>query len=211
MANQFSSGSVDRQYLRAMGIDLWVDKKSTLHASVPTSPAVSTSVSSDSGTAKALAQMSVTEFTAAVDDLMLTCSEPLRSAELLVVTEGSGLTEAGRKLLESMFKAIELDTTQWFQAAISNPSDKEAVKADDSANRGTVSEIEKAVNPKALVVLLQTGGSASALDALRNFQHRPRMLQSFVVVSFHPQDLLDNPDAKRPAWEDLKQLRQWLS
>ena len=194
-----------------MGIDLWVDKKSTLHASVPTSPAVSTSVSSDSGTAKALAQMSATEFTAAVDDLMLTCSEPLRSAELLVVTEGSGLTEAGRKLLESMFKAIELDTTQWFQAAISNPSDKEAVKADDSANRGTVSEIEKAVNPKALVVLLQTGGSASALDALRNFQHRPRMLQSFVVVSFHPQDLLDNPDAKRPAWEDLKQLRQWLS
>ena len=194
-----------------MGIDLWVDKKSTLHASVPTSPAVSTSVSSDSGTAKALLQMSVTEFTAAVDDLMLTCSEPLRSAELLVVTEGSGLTEAGRKLLESMFKAIELDTTQWFQAAISNPSDKEAVKADDSANRGTVSEIEKAVNPKALVVLLQTGGSASALDALRNFQHRPRMLQSFVVVSFHPQDLLDNPDAKRPAWEDLKQLRQWLS
>ena len=198
-----------------MGIDLWVDKNSALLASAQTSPAVASlatgASAADSNPPARLAELSATEFVAAIDDLMITCREPVRSAELLVVTEGSGLTEGCRKLLDSMFKAIKLDSKQWFQAEIFNPLSETAANLNDTVNSSHISEIEKSVDPKALVFLLRTSGSKTALDDLRSLQHQSRALQSFVVVSFHPQDLLDNPDAKRPAWEDLKQLRQWLS
>ena len=201
-----NQSSIDRQYLKAMGIDLWVGRDSVLE---PTAAAPSLAIPSktpDTSPAKAakhsplrLADLSASEFVTAVANLTLSATEPSRPAQLLVVTEGSNLSADCTKLLESMFNAIEFDRAQWLHAGISQSKDAVPIK-----------QLAHAVTPKALVIMLKTGGIATALQSVRGVQHGTPSLPGFMVASFHPQDLLDNPETKRPAWEDLKQLRQWL-
>lgn len=176
-----------------MGIDLWVER-SAAGVTPQTSPAAHEVIEQ-----KSLAELSGIEFNAAVAGLKVTCSEPAREADLLVITDGPDLTGECTKLLDSMFKAIELNRSQWLHAGIS--------PAEDAL---PISQLGESVKPKSVLMMISTGGDAAALASLRGKMHRPQALQAFVVASFHPQDLLDNPSVKRPAWEDLKQLRQWL-
>lgn len=206
-----SQGSIDRQYLKAMGIDLWVDRNSVMDspeitpAVYPSSVSTTVSQPTDSKAIhKQLAELSAHELAASVAELEVNCCEPARPAELLVVTEGSSLSAECTKLLESMFKAIDFDRTQWLHAGISDISS-------EVGNAMPLGQLCSTVSPKALVMMINTGGTATALQSVRGVQHKVSALNGFMVASFHPQDLLDNPETKRPAWEDLKQLRQWLS
>ena len=215
---QNSQGSIDRQYLKAMGIDLWVDRNSVM-ASAETTPAVnassvSTSVSATGSKAahKQLADLSARELATSVADLEVNCSEAVRPAELLVITEGSSLSAECMKLLESMFKAIEFDRSQWLHAGISDVRSEAGSEAISRAGDAIpLSQLHPTVCPKALVVMINAGGNPTALQSVRGLQHKVKALNGLMVASFHPQDLLDNPETKRPAWEDLKQLRQWLT
>ncbi len=223
---QNSQGSIDRQYLIAMGIDLWVDRNSVM-ASAETTPAVnassvSTSVSEPASATgskaahKQLADLSARELATSVADLEVNCSEAVRPAELLVITEGLSLSAECMKLLESMFKAIEFDRSQWLHAGISDVRSEAGSEAGSEAisragDAIALSQLHSTVRPKALVVMINAGGNPTALQSVRGLQHKVTALNGFMVASFHPQDLLDNPETKRPAWEDLKQLRQWLT
>jgi len=109
------------------------------------------------------------------------------------------LSDACTALLESMFKAIELNNSQWRHAGSAAPTET-----------GISLSAIGASALKAVVLMLQTGGNTNGLAQLRTMKHQVAGLEAPVMVTFHPQDLLDNPDAKRPAWEDLKQLRRWL-
>ena len=212
MKNQIPSGSVDQQYLKAMGIDLWIERDAVVVA--PDSVAVAAATQSaanavqqvaiDQHALKSLASGSAAEFVSAIDVLKIVSDHKLRAAELLVLTEEATLSEECRALLGSMFKAIELDESQWLHAGISTGS-----VADTMAD--TMTNVEKSVSPGAVLVMLKPGSDTNDLSQLRGLQHRPASLQTIVAVTFHPQDLINNPQLKRPAWEDLKQLRQWLT
>lgn len=185
---------IDVQYLKAMNIELWVSRDATDNTTT-----VVHEVQAQTNSGTALATMSAAELTASIGQLKLQRQSQSQSAVLLVVTEDAHLSPECNKLLGTMFNAIEINHSQWLHASVS------------SENGATpVGELSDAVGAKAVVVMLRTGGNVNALAQLRTTQHRVSALQPFVVATFHPQDLLDNPDVKRPAWEDLKLLRQWL-
>jgi len=186
--NNNDQSSIDRQYLRAMNIDLWVERD-TVDSTV------------EAVTAASLGGMSAAAFSSAIGTSGLVLQQAMHGAELLVITEDAELSAESSKLLESMFKAIELDSSQWVKAGL-EPAGK--------ASAVTLATIKDSQQFKAVLVMLRTMGDTNALVQLRKTQHRVSGLQLPVMVTFHPQDLLDNPDAKRPAWEDLKLLRQWL-
>jgi len=188
MSNTNDQSSIDQQYLRAMNIDLWVERDA-VHSPVE-------------GVATAsLGEMSAAVFSSAIVASGLALQQVAQGTELLVVTEDKYLSAECSKLLESMFKAIELDSSLWVLAALEPAGTRPAT---------TLATLKDSQQFKAIVVMLRTMGDANALIQLRKTQHRVSGLQPPVMVTFHPQDLLDNPEAKRPAWEDLKLLRQWL-
>jgi len=194
-----NQSAIDQQYLRAMNIDLWVarDVPAVTDNSSGISSAAATPLETN-GRSK-LAQLSAAEFGTALRRISVTPNNEAQNSELLVITEDSVLSDACLKLLGSMFNAIEVNDSQWLHAGVAQSS------------AGTsLSALGDSMPLKAVVLMLQTGGNTNGLAQLRSVQHRLSGFQPPVMVTFHPQDLLDNPDAKRPAWEDLKLLRKWL-
>ena len=183
---------IDQQYLKAMNIDLWVARD----APASVGGAHSETTVPVTGT-RPLAELSAAQLSTALSSLKLTADDLTKTAEVLVVTEDSTLSDDCLKLLGAMFKAIELDDTRWCHTGVAHPGTP-LTEAGDSSSL------------KVVLLMLQTGGNANALTELRNVAHQAPGFKSPVIVTFHPQDLLDNPDAKRPAWEDLKQLRKRL-
>jgi len=195
-----NQNTIDQQYLKAMNIDLWVARDAPVatdnSAAVLSSTAVTQAEATD---ATPLAQLPATELRSALSSLSLTANLQAPGTELLVVTEDASLSDECLKLLGSMLKAIELADSQWLHTGIAQ------------SNTGTsLNALDKSMPLKAVVLMLQTGGNTNALAQLRTTEHRVSGFQAPVMVTFHPQDLLDNPEAKRPAWEDLKLLRKWL-
>ena len=198
MTKSNNRNTIDQQYLRSMNIDLWVARD----APVPTDNAaqrLNTESQTDNVEANALAHLSAAQLGAALGKLCVTTNSQVQSAELLVVTEDSTLSDACLELLGSMLKAIELNDSQWLHAGI--------VQTSTGVSLNTLGE---SIPLKAVVLMLLTGGNTNALGQLRMVRHQVPGFQPPVMVTFHPQELLDNTDAKRPAWEDLKQLRKWL-
>lgn len=188
MKNTDNQGSIDQQYLRAMNIDLWVERGAV---ELPVEAAETVT----------LGGMSAAEFGSAIGARGLELQQTRHDAELLVITEESKLSAESSKLLESMCNAIELGPSFWVQAGLEPAEATSAI---------TLATLQDSQQFKAVVVMLRTMGDASALAQLRKAQHSVSGLRPPVMVTFHPQDLLDNPETKRPAWEDLKLLRQWL-
>ena len=197
-----------------MNIDLWVARDSDLAeaAAHPVAADASVHLPSEGDNSavtstmvqdKPLGTLSPAELADKIPRLSVVPGGARMPAELLVLTEDVTLSDECSNLLGSMFKAIKLESSQWLHAGVS---------AADGAE--LISQVESSVQPKATVIMLkaneQSHDPVNAMRQLRGVQHKARSLQSFVVVTFHPQDLLDNPDLKRPAWEDLKQLRRWL-
>ncbi len=221
MTKPDNQAHIDRQYLKAMGIDLWTSRENgqqgpqstmsstTSSTMLPTElppeastgpPVGSDSIVKTNRSVRPLVEFSTSEITAAISSFRINCDEPIRNAECLVLTEDPELNDQSRSLLGSMFKAIELDASGWLQANLQQTGDGQSLV-----------DFAQGVNPGAVVLMLNSGGGDSALDHLRGLQLRVPEVPWFAVASYHPQNLLDNPSTKRPAWEDLKQLRQWLS
>jgi uracil-DNA glycosylase family 4 len=147
------------------------------------------------------------------------------AARLMLVGEGPGESEdlSGRpfvgragELLTKMLAAIQVSREEAFIANV--------VKCRPPRNRVPLPEERDACLPYlrrqiALVkpaVLLALGGTASAalldvkssLGALRGQVHQWNGIP--LIVTYHPAALLRNPDWKRPAWDDLRTVRQLL-
>ena len=185
------------EYLRAMNIDLWVARDKVASASAVTGK---TAGESNNARVQSISSWSAAELPDRILQLKVRPAGELRQAELLVVTESPEPDAACMKLMSSMFAAIKLDESQWLQAGI--------VGGDTSVG---LTRVIDSVKPKAVVLMADAHKKLDALDRLRGIRHQVSDLQPFFVMTFGPVDLLDNPDAKRPAWEDLKQLHQWLS
>ena len=195
---------LDRQYLKAMGIDLWV----TRDAAEPSTVVPDTAVTPK--TDLPVRQWSAAQLQQSIANLAVE-KTVASQADLLVVTEGAGLSEECAVLLGSMFKAIKIDPAQWLhvgtaidQLGKGQLDEGQSVKAQSES----LNALADKVNPKAIVLMVRSAGNS--LDALRGVPYQSPTMAPLVAVTFHPQDLLDNPETKRPAWEDLKQLRQWL-
>ena len=147
------------------------------------------------------------------------------SARLMVVGEGPGESEdlSGRPfvgragdLLNKMLEAIAVPRAEAFIANV--------VKCRPPKNRVPLPDERQACLPYlgrqvALVqpkVLLALGGTAAeamlgikkSLGALRLQVHSWNGIP--LIVTYHPAALLRNPDWKRPAWDDLRIVRQLL-
>lgn len=147
------------------------------------------------------------------------------SARLMLVGEGPGESEdlSGRpfvgragELLTKMLAAIQVPREEAYIANV--------VKCRPPKNRVPLPDEQAACLPYlraqiALVrpkVLLALGGTASlallgvksSLGALRLREHDWNGTP--LIVTYHPAALLRNPDWKRPAWDDLRLVRQLL-
>lgn len=144
---------------------------------------------------------------------------------ILVIGEGPGATEdetgrpfTGRsgKLLDRIFASIELDRDSLYIANI--------VKCRPPMNR-TPSGVEADLCGKYLSsqirimepgVILALGASAarylldtrSGIGVLRGDFHK--YMEIPVLVTYHPAALLRSPALKRPVWEDMKELKDFL-
>jgi DNA polymerase len=146
---------------------------------------------------------------------------------VLVVGEGPGAEEdeSGRpfvgpagQLLDKMLAAIGLDRrTNCFIANIVKcrpPRNRDPEAVERQACLGFLRRQIEALNPRAILcvgrvaaqTLLGTEEGIGALrGVLREFEGRS------LIATYHPSALLRDESLKRPAWEDLKKLRDFLA
>ncbi len=207
-----SNNTLDQQYLKAMGIDMWVGRDHQAEAGAPVVPgapndnvagATSEKSASEKSTAAnvsaSLANCSLPQLITLLPELNVVVGRSELHANLLVLTDSPAPSGQSDDLLGSMFTAIKLATEHWMPATIT---------ADSAAD--TLQTVMQVAQPQAIVVMLRAGKNFKALDKLRGQQIQMPAINAFAIVTFHPQDLIDSPDLKRPAWEDLKLLRQWM-
>jgi uracil-DNA glycosylase len=153
--------------------------------------------------------------------------EGASSPSVLVVGEGPGAEEddSGRpfvgpagQLLDKMLASIGLDRrTNCFIANVVKcrpPRNRDPELDEREACMGYLRAQAAALRPKAVLcagrvaaqALLGTGEGVGALrGSWRRFEGLP------VLVTYHPSALLRDDSLKRPAWEDLKALRDFIS
>ncbi|EOC99975.1 uracil-DNA glycosylase [Caldisalinibacter kiritimatiensis] len=144
------------------------------------------------------------------------------NADIMFIGEGPGYNEdiqgrpfvgAAGKLLDKMLKAIDLDRNEIYIANI--------VKCRPPNNRNPLrTESEKCIEylrwqvhiirPKIIVCL----GAVSARNIIepqfRITKDRGKWVkkgQFYIMPTYHPAALLRDENKKRPAWEDLKNIR----
>ena len=116
---------------------------------------------------------------------------------LLLVMESRADSEAADQLLASMLKAISLDMSS--QQRICQHSDGGE-------------PLQYAAHIKAILLManLARASDVGSLAHLRESLLRHTGTGLALAVTIHPNDLLENNAAKRPAWEDLKRLKSYL-
>lgn len=153
--------------------------------------------------------------------------EGSRSPLVLVVGEGPGAEEdeSGRpfvgpagQLLDKMLAAIGLDRrTNCFIANVVKcrpPRNRDPEVLERKACLGYLRAQIEALKPRAILCLgrvaVQTlldteEGIGSLRGRFRDFEGRS------LIATYHPSALLRDESLKRPAWEDLKKLRDFLA
>ena len=214
---QLRQSTLDRQYLFEMGIDVWAIRNRTGQKDAIQDDAIA-GAGSLSGTSPApfvtrsaheLCE-NLAEFPVDLPDTNAVNSD-IGNNKLLIVIESPAPDSKSTALLDNMFNAIDIHAPQRHVVVVS------------AGGATTVGAVAATVRPAAIVVMTSSRvASASSensensaveidgLNNLRGVQHQPVNIDPWVVVTFHPADLLDCPEAKRPAWEDLKLLHQWL-
>jgi uracil-DNA glycosylase len=152
--------------------------------------------------------------------------EGAASPLVLVVGEGPGAEEdeSGRpfvgpaaQLLDKMLSSIGLDRrTNCFIANVVKcrpPRNRDPESDEREACLGYLREQAAALRPKAVLcagrvaaqaLLSATEGIGALRGSWREFEGLP------VLATYHPSALLRDESLKRPAWEDLKRLREFL-
>jgi len=130
----------------------------------------------------------------------VTIVNPDASGQLLLLLERE-LTSPAQDLLTAMLKAIDIDRLTQPAAIINRAATGESINV-----------VCARIKPSIVVVMamLTDNGNISEMDAYRQSVHRFSWLDVPVAITLHPQVLLDNPQGKRPAWEDLKRVKMIL-
>jgi uracil-DNA glycosylase family 4 len=215
-----------RQYLEAIGIDLWVPRRARQAAEVP-APAPS-APAPDSAASWAALREEVLKCTRC--PLHATRTQGVlgvgpQRADWLVIGEAPGAEEDRRgepfvgqagQLLDAMLRAIGLDRA-------SNVYIANVLKSRPPGNRDPKPEEVAACMPYLLrqigllqpKIMLAVGRIAAQnllatdvpLGRLRGRVHHFGEFNTPLVVTYHPAYLLRTPADKRKAWEDLKFAR----
>jgi DNA polymerase len=148
-------------------------------------------------------------------------------ASLMIVGEAPGADEdaqglpfvgAAGAMLTKMLTAIGLDRSK--DVFITNvlkcrPPDNRTPESTevDACKRILLAQIA-VIKPKAFLLLGRSAahailGSVDSITLLRREIHFVEGIPAF--VTYHPAALLHNADNKKPAWEDLKKLRTYLT
>ncbi len=210
------ASNLSRQYLKAMGIDSWQHRDAQLAGELPCNEPAS---SSPRAAANPSAQSDITnrpepqlqQFSRVADWAMSSFGQSLAEStvvvsnlseqgQMLLVLERD-LTSAAEDLLAAMLKAIKIDRLS-----------QSAVTLSHSAAGESLEQICVRVQPSIVVVMamLTDVGVITELDDHRQTLHRFNWLNVPVAITLHPQVLLENPQGKRPAWEDLKRVKAFL-
>lgn len=223
---------LSRQYLRAMGIESWQHRQSQplVENAVDSEPLVSaeTAVTLDGSatsettsaapTTSALTAPALTAIAACrvgnLDSLLanamvnvMATDERQGQGSLLLVLERA-LSDAAAELLTAMLKAINIDRSLLPVATMHHAADVNAT----SETAESLAAVCERISPAVVVVMAELEDSArlNDLDTHRASLLRFGWLNAQVAVTLHPQVLLDNPNGKRPAWEDLKRVKALL-
>ncbi|HWR10406.1 MAG TPA: uracil-DNA glycosylase [Rectinemataceae bacterium] len=145
---------------------------------------------------------------------------------ILVIGEGPGAEEdnqglpfvgASGHLLDKMLSSIGLSREE--NCYIANvvkcrpPNNREPAPDERAACMPYLREQIRLLSPKAILCAGRTAAQAllsttEGINRLRNRMHEYEGIP--VVATFHPSALLRDPTLKRPAWEDLKRLRDLI-
>jgi uracil-DNA glycosylase family 4 len=219
-----------RQYLQALGVELWVPRAA---------PAPLEVAAQAPAAAPELTDAQLAARWQALRQEVLTCTRcPLhrtrtqgvfgvgpQRADWLVIGEAPGAEEdrrgepfvgAAGQLLDAMLRAIDLDRAR--NVYIAN-----VLKSRPPNNRDPLPEEVAACMPYLLAqvallrpkIMLAVGriaaqnllGTTAPLGRLRGTVHRFGEFNTPLVVTYHPAYLLRTPGEKRKAWEDLKFAR----
>ena len=216
------AGNLSHQYLKAMGINRWQLRRTQTGDELTHSDSLSSErvshepVNPDSATAltanAAPSQKPIPAHQLNIaQQTMISLDETLRTCKVIVANCPAGgkmllllereLTSPAEDLLSAMLKAINVDRLSQCVATLSSSADGESIDA-----------VCERVAPEIVLVMsvLTNSADIAELDAHRTaFQHFS-WLKLPVAFTLHPQVLLENPQAKRSAWEDLKRVKAFL-
>ncbi|MDP2790684.1 MAG: uracil-DNA glycosylase [Rectinemataceae bacterium] len=146
---------------------------------------------------------------------------------VLIVGEGPGAEEdrlgqpfvgASGQLLDKMLGSIGLSRTE--NCYIANvvkcrpPNNREPAPDERAACMPYLREQIKLLAPKAILCAGRTAAQAllGTTEGINRLRNRALEYEGIpVVATFHPSALLRDETLKRPAWEDLKRLRDLLA
>ena len=144
---------------------------------------------------------------------------------ILVVGEGPGATEdetgrpfVGRsgKLLDSIFASIDLNRDKLFIANIvkCRPPNNRAPSLSESEICGKFLKRQIEIMRPGVIVALGASAARTLLDTRTGIGLLRKEFHSYmktpVLVTYHPAALLRSPALKRPVWEDMKRLKEFL-
>lgn len=146
---------------------------------------------------------------------------------VLVIGEGPGAEEdrqglpfvgASGKLLDRMLAAINLSRqTNCYIANIVKcrpPNNREPSPVERDACRGYLERQIELLKPRFILCAGRTAahGLLGTTEPISRLRGRTFVFHDIpVVVTFHPSALLRDESLKRPAWEDLKRLRDMMA
>jgi uracil-DNA glycosylase len=147
------------------------------------------------------------------------------SAELMFVGEGPGADEdrqglpfvgAAGELLTRIIQAIDRTREEVYIANVVKcrpPGNRDPQPDEVAACRGYLDQQIALVRPRVLVALGRIAaqtllGNDAPIGRLRGQWFRVQGIPT--MVTYHPAALLRNPALKRPTWEDMQQVRDFL-
>lgn len=151
------------------------------------------------------------------------CGHP--AAELMFVGEGPGAEEdrqglpfvgAAGELLTRIIQAIDKTREEVYIANVVKcrpPGNRDPQPDEVAACRGYLDQQIAFVRPRVLVALGRIAaqtllGNDAPIGRLRGQWFRVQGIPT--MVTYHPAALLRNPALKRPTWEDMQQVRDFL-
>lgn len=146
-------------------------------------------------------------------------------ADLMFIGEGPGAEEdrqglpfvgAAGELLTRIIQAIEMTRDEVYIANVVKcrpPGNRDPQSDEVAACRGYLERQIALVQPKAIVALGRVAaqtllGTDSPIGRMRGQWFRVQGTPT--MVTYHPAALLRNPALKRPTWEDMQQVRDFL-
>jgi DNA polymerase len=147
------------------------------------------------------------------------------AAELMFIGEGPGAEEdrqglpfvgAAGELLTRIIQAIEKTREEVYIANVVKcrpPGNRDPQPDEVTACRGYLDQQIALVRPRVIVALGRVAaqtllGNDSPIGGMRGQWFRVQGIPT--MVTYHPAALLRNPALKRPTWEDMQQVRDFL-